>query len=126
MVASWYIVRASYRYRVVRWLSVALVLAWTASGLLTHIHEINSRDSLMLSEESVAFGHRLQALIPPDSIVACQINVHPPVAVVAGREVVMAYDGWVNSWGLPWRQEDNDLRAMLDGYAERRPAAGPV
>jgi hypothetical protein len=116
MVAAFYLVRQSRRgIWVVKAFTVALVLAWTATGFLTHIREINGSHSPALTYDDVLFGERLKQLIPPGSVVACLPDVHMPVTMVAGREVLLGYPGFVESYGLPWAERAQALWNLLAG-----------
>src|SRR5262249_15837685 len=78
--------------------AVAALLLATTSGALSVLRESLLRWPLLTAEE-VMPGNEPQTLTPPDARFLIVDHHNHPVPIVAGRQVVLGYRGWLWTYG---------------------------
>ncbi|MFH0835689.1 MAG: hypothetical protein V1834_00830 [Candidatus Micrarchaeota archaeon] len=107
------------RFKNAHWVKaivVLVVLLSTASGLLS-VYWIAWGDNARHQEytvEDVALAEWVKQNTPPDSVFLCGSAHNHPIPSLAGRRVVMGYQGWLWSHGLSYGVVDRDARFIAE------------
>lgn len=101
----------------VRALTLGLVVGMTASGALEliRLNRTDRQRALMWSNEEVRLARALRAISRPSDVVLASDHHHQWVASLGGRQVLLAYRGWVGSYGIDYATREADLKEMLQG-----------
>ena len=91
-----------------------ILLTVIGLGLLVNVDMFTThRMSVRLDAEGVALAERIRAETPPDAVFATGTQGSNPIAVLSGRQVVLGFRNYLRTQGLEFRQEERDLRTML-------------
>ena len=102
--------RQGFAVKIAASLVVATLLL---SGLLAHLDQALGRDHLlMLTSQEMKVAEAVRERTPPDALFLAGLQHNHPVAMLAGRHVVMSYPGWMWSQGIDAAQRERDVRAM--------------
>jgi hypothetical protein len=93
---------------------VVLVLACTLSGLLAVGHEL-SNDALVMSYADRRFADFVALHTQPDDVIATGASYHDPVAMFAGRRVVLATPSMLGTHGIDALPRARELLALYRG-----------
>ncbi len=97
-----------------RTIQAAVVASLLVSGGLENVDQILGRDRhVLLRTGEVEFARRLREATPSRAVVACAARHDHPVSVLAGRRVVVGYEGWMWSQGLDSAARTRDLKEIL-------------
>lgn len=89
----------------------------TASGLLSHIR-VFQESYLMWPKSDILFAEWIRENTPPESVFLTSTHFLNPVVTLAGRQVVLGYEGWLWSHGLDWayiQKVKNEVIEMFRG-----------
>ncbi len=75
------------------------VLLLTSSGLITLVREVNEQNMFLSATDQEA-GNLVRELVPPDAVVLTSDRHNHPVTMVAGRDLLVGYPGWLWSYGI--------------------------
>lgn len=99
---------------VARTLIVVTVAMMIFSGVLLHLQQaLGKEHNLLFSTEELQVAELVRDQTPPHAVFAVGIQHNHPVPALAGRRVVMSYDGWAFAFGLNYAGRLNDLRAIF-------------
>jgi hypothetical protein len=83
---------------------LAIVLFFsTASGFLSHA-KVFQEDLLMWPKADVEFAEWVRDNTPPESIFLTGTHFLNPIPTLAGRQIVLGYEGWLWSHGIRWER----------------------
>ncbi|MEM2972500.1 MAG: hypothetical protein QW270_08820 [Candidatus Bathyarchaeia archaeon] len=98
--------------------TLAIILFFsTATGFLSHT-KILQENYLMWSEADVTFARWIRENTPPESIFLTSTDFHHPIVTLAGRQIVLGYEGWLWSHGIDGNQIQKvrqDVIEMFNG-----------
>lgn len=98
---------------VVRALLVGVVATLIGSGLLINLQQLLGRDRyLFLTTEEIQLAEAVRAQTAPRAVFVAGTQHNHPVPVLAGRQVLMAYEGWMYAFGIDYTQRKQDLLAI--------------
>jgi hypothetical protein len=98
---------------VIRGLITAVVLSMVLSGLLVNLNQLLGKDRYLLATtEEVQVAAMVRAQTPPHSMFAVGLQHNHPVPMLAGRQVLMSYPGWLYAFGIDYTERERHLRAM--------------
>ena len=96
---------------------IAVLLLGTASGFLSHI-KVFQENYLMWSRSDIIFSEWIRENTPQESIFLTSTHFLNPIVTLAGRQVILGYEGWLWSHGLDWtliQKIRNDVIEMFRG-----------
>ncbi|MEM2172844.1 MAG: hypothetical protein QXS66_06320 [Thermoproteota archaeon] len=97
---------------------LAIILFFsTATGFLSHI-KVLQENYLMWSKADVIFAQWIREKTPPESIFLTSTEFNHPVVTLAGRQIVLGYEGWLWSHGIDENQIQKvkqDVVKMFNG-----------
>lgn len=79
--------------------SCIAILLLTASGCITLVREVNEQHVFLSAEDQEA-GDLVRELVPVDAVVLTSHRHNHPVTMVAGRDLLVGYPGWLWSYGI--------------------------
>ena len=97
-------------------LGIILFLS-TATGFLSHAKMLQEH-YLMWSEADVTFADWIRENTPSESVFLTSTYHLHPVVTLAGRQIVLGYEGWLWSHGIDWnhiREVKRDVIEMFRG-----------
>jgi hypothetical protein len=113
---------AALRGAAVQGLVAGGVLVLVLPGLLLNVHQLVGRDRhLLLTSEEVQVAAAVRAQTPADSVFAVGLQHNHPVPVLAGRQVVMSFPGWLWSQGFDYTARERELRTIFELGSEAAP-----
>jgi hypothetical protein len=104
---SYYFLTLPVAYVLAKWLgekrsfaiSLFFIFLLTASGSLTIVREFGERYTFLSKSDQKA-GELVLSLVPPDAVVLSSERHNHPVTMVAGRNLLVGYPGWLWSYGI--------------------------
>jgi hypothetical protein len=96
-------------------LPVALVVA--IPGLLSLTHEFELRYQFA-DNSDVALAGWVRTNTAPDDVFIGAARPTQPIAALAGRSIVLGYQGWLFNFNLPYAQREAAVRAALQGHID--------
>jgi hypothetical protein len=97
----------------VRTLIVGAVATMIATGVLMNVQQLLGKDRYqLLSTEEVRLAAEVRAKTEPRATFAVGTQHNHPVPVLAGRQVLMSYTGWLFAFGIEYGERERDLRAI--------------
>ena len=94
--------------------AAAVLLLATATGGLAVLRETTLAWPF-LEREEVELGFALRRLTPPEARFLTADKHNHPVPIVAGRQIVLGYRGWLWTYGASTGQHLRDVTAMYSG-----------
>ncbi|MEM2995852.1 MAG: hypothetical protein QXI91_07595 [Candidatus Bathyarchaeia archaeon] len=98
--------------------TLAIILFFsTATGFLSHTRVLQE-NYLMWSKADVTFAQWIRENTPPESIFLTSTDFHHPIVTLAGRQIVLGYEGWLWSHGIDGSQIQRvrqDVIEMFNG-----------
>lgn len=83
-------------------ISLAAILFFsTASGFLSHAKTLQE-NYLMWSEADITFADWVRENTPSESVFLSSTHFLNPVVTLAGRQIILGYEGWLWSHGIDW------------------------
>lgn len=89
----------------------------TATGFLSHAKAFQE-SYLMWSEADIVFADWIRENTPPESVFLTSTYYLQPVVTLAGRQIVLGYEGWLWSHGIDWshvQEIKKDVIEMFEG-----------
>jgi hypothetical protein len=103
-----------YNNLVVRTMIAGVVATMILSGLLVNYQQLAGKDrNIELSAEELQVAAQVRELTPAHATFAVSFQHNHPVPVMAGRRVVMSYEGWLFAFGIDYAQRERDVRAIF-------------
>ncbi|CAN5125006.1 hypothetical protein BH11PAT4_BH11PAT4_0740 [soil metagenome] len=102
--------------------SFIFIFLLTSSGLLTVTREFGEQYTFLSKSEQDA-GQLMLALLPADAVVLTSERHNHPVTMVAGRNLLVGYPGWLWSYGI---EATPRLKAVKELWAGRSLSSGYV
>jgi hypothetical protein len=97
----------------VRTLIVGVVVTMILTGVLMNMQQLLGRDRIeLLSTEEIQLAQEVRDQTDPRAVFVTGTQHNHPVPVLAGRQVLMSYTGWLFAFGIDYDQRLNDLRAI--------------
>lgn len=97
----------------VRALIAGAVATMILTGVLTNMQQFLGKDRyLLLSAEEVQLATLVRERTDPRATFAVALQHNHPVPVLAGRQVLMSYTGWMFAFGIDYAGRERDLRAI--------------
>ncbi|MCH2172795.1 hypothetical protein MK489_18625 [Myxococcota bacterium] len=100
-----------------KWAPALLTLTMCLSGALAVTHEVLG-NSVMLSHEEVRVGEFVRDQTPVDAVFLTGSDMHHPVPMLSGRQIVLGSKRWLYNHGIPFEQRATDVARMFEGDAE--------
>ena len=94
--------------------AAAVLLLATTTGALAVLRETTLAWPF-LEREEVDLGFALRRLTPPEARFLTADKHNHPVPIVAGRQIVLGYRGWLWTYGASTGQHLRDVTAMYSG-----------
>lgn len=83
-------------------ISLAAILFFSmASGFLSHVKTLQE-NYLIWPEADIAFADWVRDNTPPESVFLTSTHFLDPIATLAGRQIILGYEGWLWSHGIDW------------------------
>lgn len=96
--------------------AVAVILFFsTATGFLSHIKAFQE-SYLMWSGADVTFADWIRENTPPEALFLTSTHYLHPVFTIAGRQIVMGYEGWLWSHGIDWNYIQKVKRDVIEMF----------
>jgi hypothetical protein len=99
-------------------ISLAAILFFsTASGFLSHARTLQEK-YLIWPEADIAFASWVRENTPPESVFLTSTYFLNPIVTLAGRQIILGYEGWLWSHGINWnliQEVKNDVIEMFCG-----------
>lgn len=89
----------------------------TATGFLSHAKAFQEK-YLMWSDADIVFADWIRENTPPESLFLTSTYYLQPVVTLAGRQIVLGYEGWLWSHGIDWnhvQEIKKDVIEMFEG-----------
>ncbi|MGQ9624395.1 MAG: hypothetical protein ACUVT9_03380 [Candidatus Bathycorpusculaceae bacterium] len=89
----------------------------TATGFLSHAKAFQE-NYLMWPETDIVFADWIRENTPPESVFLTSTYYLQPVVTLAGRQIVLGYEGWLWSHGIDWnhvQEVKKDVIEMFEG-----------
>jgi hypothetical protein len=97
----------------VRTLIVGVVATMILTGVLMNMQQLLGKDRYqLLSTEEVRLAQEVREKTDPHAVFVTGTQHNHPVPVLAGRQVLMSYTGWLFAFGIDYDQRLSDLRAI--------------
>jgi hypothetical protein len=96
--------------------AVAVIIFFsTATGFLSHIKAFQE-SYLMWSGADVTFADWIRENTPPEALFLTSTHYLHPVFTIAGRQIVMGYEGWLWSHGIDWNYIQKVKRDVIEMF----------
>ncbi|MDQ6740419.1 MAG: hypothetical protein M3021_08655, partial [Actinomycetota bacterium] len=105
----------SSRWNLAMLLPVALLVA--IPGLLSLTHEFELRYQFA-DNSDVALAGWVRTNTAPNDVFIGAARPTQPIAALAGRAIVLGYQGWLFNFNLPYAQREAAVRAALQGHID--------
>ena len=102
-----------------RLILILLVFLLTASGILSIWRETRLH-SLVVDNEGIAFAELVKEYSSPRAVFLTGSALTHPVAVLAGRSLVMGYMGGLSLHGIPSQTREPEVKEMFTGGDKAR------
>ena len=97
----------------VRTILVGIVATMVLTGVLMNVQQLLGKDRYQLvNAEEVRLAEIVRDQTDPHAIFVTGTQHNHPIPVLAGRQVLMSYPGWLFSSGIDYAQRERDLRAI--------------
>ncbi|MBO3800713.1 MAG: hypothetical protein FGF52_06675 [Candidatus Brockarchaeota archaeon] len=110
-----------FRFRIIGILTLAglvtILLLSTASGFLSHL-KVFQENYLMWPRSDIVFAEWIRENTPQESVFLTSTHFLNPIVTLAGKQIVLGYEGWLWSHGLNWthiQKVKNDVIEMFRG-----------
>ncbi len=97
----------------VRTLIVGVVATMVLTGVLMNAQQLLGKDRYQIvNTEEVRLAETVREQTDPHAIFVTGTQHNHPIPVLAGRQVLMSYPGWLFSSGIDYAQRERDLRTI--------------
>jgi hypothetical protein len=97
----------------VRVLVGVTVLSLVLSGVLEDFNQWQGKSRfIMLEAEEIQLAELVRESTPARSLFITGMENHDPIATLAGRRLLVGYDGWLWTEGIPYGDRQADVRAI--------------
>ncbi len=103
-----------YRTLVVRTLVAGAVASMTLTGAIGSLDQLLGMDRFrLLSSEEIEVAETLRRLTPSHAVFVTATQSTQPVAMLAGRPIVLGFPGWAWAYGIDSPELEADVEAIL-------------
>lgn len=112
--------RAMGRARWWRWGALTLYASLVFTGGLEALRLLNTGalNYPMFSAQERAWAQKLREQTSPQAVILSSTSAHDWVVSLAGRQVVMGYNGWLWSYGIDFAPRENEIRSLYQNPAQ--------
>ncbi|MBS7616262.1 hypothetical protein KEJ45_03585 [Candidatus Bathyarchaeota archaeon] len=97
-------------------IAVVVILFFSmATGFLSHAKAFQE-SYLMWSDDDVAFADWIRENTPPESLFLTSTHYLHPVVTIAGRQIVLGYEGWLWSHGIDWSRVQEVKKDVIEMF----------
>jgi hypothetical protein len=91
-----------------------ITLLLTGSGILAIAREFNLKYTFLVPDDT-QFADYITTALPSDTVLLTTDAHHNPIPVLTGRPIILGYRGWLWSYGVDYREREQDVATMLAG-----------